>query len=363
MKRDVTRFLCKLLLFLLPLLTLFGYAEVRLRQVPNGYRDKRTSLERQLDSVEILVLGSSHAYYGVDPNCLSLRAFNLAYVFQSPYYDTRLVRTYLDRMPRLRLVLVDVNYISLWYQLANTKESWRDYFYYHFWGIRYRNLARFDPMMVSYVALYTWKATLGYARRNFSVNPSCDPLPNGLAPACCPNGFGNDPSDTTPRPDLVRDTWGKTRVQCLDSMIEASHLSENVADLDTMLEELGRRNVRVVFVTLPEYDCFSRHLNPAINRRTAQIIDSFCLTYGCRRADYRSDSRFVASDFRDGDHLNFRGAQKFSRILNRDCIAGSAEPRGEEQGNRMRNTPSPQPSSASTRRRPSVRQMQSHAHH
>jgi hypothetical protein len=363
MRRDVTRFLCKLLLFLLPLLTLLGYAEVRLRQVPNGYRNKRASLERQLDSVEVLVLGSSHAYYGVDPNCLSLRAFNLAYVFQSPYYDTRLARTYLDRMPRLRLVLLDVNYISLWYQLADTKESWRDYFYYHFWGIRCRDLARLDPMMVSYVALYTWKATLGYARHNFSANPTCDPLPNGFAPASCPSGFGNDPGDTITHLTQVRDDWGKARVQCLDSMIEASHLSENLADLDTMVGELRRRHIQVVFISLPVSDCFSRHLNPAIKLRNEQIIDSLCLKYDCRRADYGSDSRFVVSDFRDGDHLNFRGAEKLSKILDRDFIAGAAEPRGEQQANRMRNAPSPRPSSASTRRRPSVGQMQSHARH
>jgi hypothetical protein len=330
MRRDVTRFLCKLLLFLLPLLTFLGYAEVRLRQIPNGYRNKRASLERQLDSVEVLVLGSSHAYYGVDPNCLSLRTYNLAYVFQSPYYDTRLVLKYLDRMPRLRLVLMDVNYISLWYELADTKESWRDYFYYHFWGIRYRNLARFDPMMVSYVALYTWKATLGYAKRNFS--PTCDPLPYGFAPACCPNGFGNDPTDTTTRPELVRNRWGSVRVQCLDSMIKASHLSENIADLDTMLQELERRHIRVAFVTLPVHECFSRCLSPTINLRTEQIIDSLCVKYGCRRADYRSDGRFVAGDFRDGDHLNFRGAEKFSRILNQDVVVGLDRATGSKRG-------------------------------
>ena len=327
MRRDVTRFLCKLLLFLLPLLTLFGYAEVRLRRVSNGYRDKRVFLERQLDSVEVLVLGSSHAYFGIDPQCLSLRAVNLAFTNQSLYYDTRLVREYLDRMPRLQLVVVEVNCVSLWRQIADGQEPWRDYFYYHFWGIRYRNLARFDPMMVSYVALYTWKATLGYARRNFNVNPTCDPLSNGRAPASCPNGFGNDPADTTTSPALVRDSWGKDRVRCLDSMMQASHLSENIADLDTMLEELGRKHIRVVFVTVPAFESYSRYLSPAVNLRNVQVMDSLCSKYVCRRVDYLTDKRFLASDFRDADHLNFRGAQKLSRILNNDVISDSIEPR------------------------------------
>jgi hypothetical protein len=110
-------------------------------------------------------------------------------------------------------------------------------------------------------------------------------------------------------------------------MIKTSHLSENIADLDTMLEELGRRHIRVVFVTFPVCDCYSRYLNPIVYVRNAQIVDSLCLKYGCRRVDYLSDSRFVVSDFRDGAHLNFRGAQKLSRILNQDIVADSTEPR------------------------------------
>jgi len=326
-KPDFIRFLSKFLLFLLPLLTLVGYAEVRLRGVANGYGTKRASLERQLDSVEVLVLGSSHAYNGIDPNCLSFRAFNLAYVSQSTYYDTRLIRKYLDRMPRLRLVLVETNYFSLWDQLANTNQSWRDFFYLHFWGIRYRNLAWFDLRRVSYVALYTLPITLQYALHNFNVSPSRDSLPSLADPEACPNGFGCCPADTTTDLACVGDSWGKARVQYHDSCIKASNLSANIADLDTMLDELGRRHVRVVFVTMPACDCYSRYLNPAIKLRNEQVIDSLCSKHGCGRADYLTDRRFVCSDFSDGDHLNFRGAQKLSRILDRDVVAGPTEPR------------------------------------
>jgi len=317
-KPDFVRFLCKLLLFLVPLLTLLGYAEVRLRRVPNGYNTKRAFLEQQLDSVEVLVLGSSHAYFGIDPQCLSLRAFNLAFTSQSLYYDTRLVRRYLDRMPRLQLVLVETNYYNLWQQIADGKELWRDYFYYHFWGIRYRALAWFDLRMVSYIALYSPDVTLQYARRNFNVNPERD------AP---PTGFGWGPKDTITILAAIGDSWGRARAQLHNAAINTPELPEHIADLDSMLEELGRRHIRVVFVTLPVLDCYSRYLSPAINLRNVQAIDILCSKHGCRRADYLFDMRFVASDFLDADHLNFRGAQKFSRILNHDIISDSTEPR------------------------------------
>jgi hypothetical protein len=335
MKRDVTRFLCKSLLFLLPLLTLFGYAEVRLRRVPNNYRNKRAFLERQLDSVEVLVLGSSHAYNGVDPNCLSLRTYNLADDFQSLYYDTRLIRKYLDRMPRLQLVLVEINHFSLWYQLANSWEPWRDYYYYHFWDIRYRHRAWFDPKAASYVALYPWSVTLDYAKRNFNVNPVRD------AP---PTGFAWGPKDTFTITASLSDSGG--RAQLHNALISASHLSENIADLDTMLDELSRRHIRVAFVTLPVFDSYSRYISRAILLRNAQVIDSLCSKYGCLRADYLFDRRFLVGDFSDVDHLNFRGAQKFSRILSQDVLAGSTEPRarnGDTSGSPCRADERPSP--------------------
>jgi hypothetical protein len=312
MKPDVARFLRKLLLFLAPLLLLAGYAEIRLRRVPNGYTAKRAFLERQLDSVEVLVLGSSHAYNGVDPDCLSRPAFNLAYVSQSLYYDTRLVRKYLDRMPRLRLVLVETNYFSLWYQLAHSTESWRDWYYYHFWGIRHRDPAGLDLRRFSYIALYTWKVTLQYARHNFNSNPVRD------APS---SGFALHPADTLTHLENIGDSWGQARAAYHDALIKTSQLPGNVADLDTLLEELGRRHIDVVLVTLPVHDSYARHLNPAVDRRNAQILDSLCARRNCRRADYQSDPRFLTTDFNNADHLNYNGARKFSTILDHDLIA------------------------------------------
>jgi hypothetical protein len=316
MKQDAVLFLRKLLLFLLPLLLIFGYVEARLRRIPSYYATKRTHFEKQLDSLEVLVLGSSHAMDGIDPSCLSRPAFNLAAGSQSLYYDTRLVRMYIDRMPRLACVLIEITSCNLWVQVADIRESWRDYFYYRFWGIRYHGLARFDPKMLSYVALYGPDVALGYVRRNFKVKPFL----------VLPNGFSYSPKDTFTRFAQVTDSWGKVRAADLTAR-GPGHLRENIADLDTLLGELRRRHVKAAFFTTPVLDCVSRHLDPAIALRNTQIVDSLCAVYGCFYADYSLDKRFVVEDFRDGDHLNFRGAQKFSRIVNQDIIVDSVEPR------------------------------------
>jgi hypothetical protein len=312
MKQDVVLFLRKTCNFVLPLLALIGYVEVRLSRVPNSYNLKRMYLERQLDSVEVLILGSSRAYNGIDPNCLSLRAFNLADVSQSLYYDTRLLRKYVDRMPRLRCVLLEVSYFSLGYQIADSREAWRDYFYYHFWGIRYRNLSRFDPKLVSYIALYGVKPALKCARKSFHEH---------LVRQLQSSGWWKE--DTVLNGRHLSDSFGKARVAYHDSIIKPAHFAENLHDLGALLGELRRRHIAAVIFSAPVLDSYSLHTNPAINLRNQQAIDSLCSVYGCCRADYSDDKRFEVMDFTDADHLNARGAGKFSRILDHDSIAAT----------------------------------------
>ena len=310
MNREVAVFARKSLLFVLPLIVLIGYVEVKLSRVRNNYNAKRTYFEEQMDSLEVLVLGSSHSELGVDPNCFSRPAFNLSNAHQSLYYDTRLILKYLDRMPRLRCVMLEVDYFSLGYQLAEGREPWRDYFYYRFWGIRYPSLPYFDLKEVSYIALYGREAVLEYAKRSFNVD---------LVPNLQPSGWHL--TDTLPRLSELSDSFGEERAALHNSMIKPEHYAENLRNLGELLGVLRRRRITAVLFSCPVLDSYWRHTNPTVQRQNRQAINELCSTYGCRYADYSLDGRFAVADFYDADHLNARGARKFSDILDRDFIA------------------------------------------
>ena len=109
------RFVIRASFFLIPLLVLVGYFEFRLNEVTNSFNFKRRHLEDQLDSIQLLVLGSSQATYGIDPDYFSVRAYNLSNPSQSIYYDTRLTLSYLSRLPQLEYVVIPISYFSLGY--------------------------------------------------------------------------------------------------------------------------------------------------------------------------------------------------------------------------------------------------------
>ena len=61
------KFILRTFLLILPLLLLLTAAEVYLRSLPNPSRAKNAWLMAHADSVEVLILGSSHSYYGLAP--------------------------------------------------------------------------------------------------------------------------------------------------------------------------------------------------------------------------------------------------------------------------------------------------------
>ena len=75
-------FLLRLSLFLLPIAILAVAGEAYVRSLPNSYRLKGEWMRQNADSVEVLILGNSHAYYGIRPQDMQGVAFNLSNVSQ-----------------------------------------------------------------------------------------------------------------------------------------------------------------------------------------------------------------------------------------------------------------------------------------
>ena len=106
------RFLRHIALFVLPLLIVAVVVEWVAEAIPNSYTYKREYIERHGGEIKTLILGSSNAYDGLNPNVLS-RAFNLANSSQTLEDDYRLLAKYIDTLDSLQTVIVGLGYHSL----------------------------------------------------------------------------------------------------------------------------------------------------------------------------------------------------------------------------------------------------------
>src|SRR5258707_792757 len=107
--RSLRKLFARLCVFGLINLALFAVLEYKLAKIPNAYARKEALLTSQAKDVEVLVLGSSHAYYAIDPEQFGRKAFNAAYIAQDLYYDSRIALKHLDAMPKLRQGIVPIS--------------------------------------------------------------------------------------------------------------------------------------------------------------------------------------------------------------------------------------------------------------
>jgi len=75
-----------------------------------------------------------------------------------------------------------------------------------------------------------------------------------------------------------------------------------------------------LIVTAPVFSTYSKFADKGKLRLNDSIIRCICSKYGCKYFDYFTDKRFEKEDFLDNDHLNFIGAEKFSRMINEEVL-------------------------------------------
>lgn len=103
-------------------------------------------------------------------------------------------------------------------------------------------------------------------------------------------------------------------------MIDFKKEKENIDELSSLIDTLQKRDVKVVLFTTPVAETYSKQCDPAILSRTAKIVERIVERYNCAYKNYFNDRRFSFSDFGNNDHLNFSGAEKFTRILDSELI-------------------------------------------
>ena len=286
------------------------FFEINLSRIPNTYNTKCWIFENGLSKIEVLVLGSSHAKNGINPNYLDGQAFNMASASQSLYYDQQLLVRYLSRMTKLKVVIVDISLFSLETELADG-EAFRQFFYTRYYHITpYKQSYVWDVRNYSLFSLYGAMNSLEYAKKGFAVN---------LAGDIDPKGWDRSYDKFHPQDEISLKAGGEKVKSHLQSM-NPRHISDNVTHLKDLIVALEARRIRVVFVTTPVFHTYSDCIPADRYQRTQKVIYDLCRTYGIKYFNHLSDNRFLIADFSDSDHLNASGARKFSQIINNEFV-------------------------------------------
>ena len=294
------KLLIKISFILIPIFLISLIVEISIRNVPNDYSYKNEYLQKHSGDIEILVLGSSHSFFGVNPEFFSLKAFNASNFSQSLDYDYFIFNKFKENLKKLRYIFLPISYFTLFSNLEDGVEDFRvkDYVIYYDAPVPFYSKYRLEVLNSEYLKLI--KRTY----KNFTSEYS--------EITCSNLGFGRKYKDKKQK-DLEITGDDSSKRHTYDSFDKLEH---NLLVLNKLIEECERLNIKIILFTPPSWKTYYEKLNG----RQLYIMESSCLSLAEKHANvsyynYLKDSRFDIEDFHDADHLNDIGAKKFTLIL------------------------------------------------
>lgn len=293
----------KFLVFMVPILLAWGFVEYFYRSVPNNYALKRDCIHKKADEIEVLLLGSSHCLYGLNPQYFSKKAFNLSGISQTIYFDRLLLEKYIDQLPKLRQVVLCIEYTNLSQKDDTQDDVFRKYYYEAFMDLNVPTVSDYDPKKYSLALSRSLGASLDlmlkYHKKGTILN-------------CDENGWGNDYKKAD---RILPETIGKERARAHED--GSVDFSVNRRRIEHMIQECKKRNIDVLIVSMPQTKAYSENLD----QEKLKLIFKTCQQFetsnkeNVRYLNLFNSGDFVNEDFYDADHLNEVGAEKCSKLV------------------------------------------------
>ncbi len=301
-------FLKYCLLFVLPFLIAAITVEFTTRQVPNPYKYKYEWMQQNAEEVEVLVLGSSHTFYGIRPEFLGGKAFNLANVSQGPKQDLYLLKYWAGRYRNLETVIFPISSSSWWVRdLEYSIESYRCRYYKI-----YMDCDLYPDLSLYNLEISDWRTAKEKFTKFFSGDSD---------PGYDKYGWGNTYKLSEKKMDKWNDGTEAEAAVKRHTIKNWEHVNHN----DTLMKELAEfcrsHHVQLVLISTPCWHAFYDNLNDKQLTKTYELTHQFIKEYNLPFFDYLKDPRFEADDFYDSNHLSDVGAIKFTKILEKDMRA------------------------------------------
>jgi hypothetical protein len=314
----MNKLLRKLTLFLVPIILVGFFIEIYLRKTKNCYELKANQMLENASKINVLILGNSHATYGVDPNQFDFFAFNAAQVSQSIYFDKRITLKYLDKLKNLKYVLISLDYHSLYFSSQDIRNDWSYYGY----GINYKNNHSFiteNICLQGYTPKLATTSLLKYSiKKKYNDKLYAIDLEEGvdIDKTISKGWFGFKNTDVA----VMKMENYKNRVNSFSKMINNSQeKKEIIADLEDFIVKLKNKNITPILFTTPCYSEYNILLKPKILNNNKLDITYLTNKYKIEYWNYL-ELPLPQTDFYNCDHLNAFGANKFSKILNKRII-------------------------------------------
>lgn len=275
-------------------------------RIPNDYLLKKNYLDHNASQLECLVLGSSHSYYGLDPQYFTGKTFNAGYVSQTLNFDYMILEKYKEHLANLKVIVLPISYFSFFNKLEMGDESWRVVNYIKYSNLKFSYSWKYQVEIFSlHFNLIMYKLYKYYLRGESNITSS--PLGSALAST---SGSGNRLEESG------KNAAARHSVGHLNTASNRQMFVDNEQFLRSILHICQQKDIKVILFMPPAHTAYSHHLHAdqltttinKANEITAEFPNSIFI-------NFLSDPYFDAEDFGDADHMSQEGAKKLSLLL------------------------------------------------
>ena len=298
------RLYSKLALFLLPLFLVWLALEVFYRQAPNNYSYKDQQLQKVAPFTKTLIMGDSHAFYGINPVYFKDPTFNLSNISQSLLTDELLLEKYIANLPALKTVFINISYFTLSAKENDLESNWRKYFYYHSMGIRAPSISFWNPKRYSMALIQRFDKSIDLVQQYYK---------NHTIVSATPLGYGKQDMS-----NVVQDKEAISVVIANKHEDNSLDFKHNTARLQRIIALCKKYGVGVVLLEMPVYPAYYNLLDTEKKEKIKSVLHELSgVNDTVFYLDLSTSPLFEKQDLRDADHLTNSGAKKCSILLNR----------------------------------------------
>lgn len=301
----MNKFLIQIGLFLLSIILIFIAVEMFLRIYPNTFNSKAKYFRQNKEVIEVLFLGSSHTQDGINPRYIEFKSSNLGYGGQDFEIDSALITHYIQEMPKLKKVVWEIDFISLY------KKREEDYFRYPWYKIYY-GIDFGKNTFINSISLYSTSPDFfnqylrGILFEKNQVNKY------GYNEAEDKGKFSRMNYDEI---SILKESLNKKN-KIEENVINQNNIRRNLRLYESVKKLCIKKNVELVIINYPMYKTYIDQIEdtPMYNYWKSFLKKETEL--GIEIWDFEKNKNFQVTDFSNDSHLNKNGAKKLSNIIN-----------------------------------------------
>ena len=289
-------FLTKVFIFTSILLLILLIIEFLLRSTAFGHEYNKLYLDKNANNIEILALGASLTWSGIDPALIEANTFNAANNGQNFYLSQQIIEKYFDDFDSLKYVITQFDYD---YLTRPPRSHYLYTIYYNFKSDKYTDYLMFAnfPLQNSIIRI------VDYYFFNKKFRHGEQQL------------LGNHLSTKIADINEVKKSYKDSQLFRYSNE-EQINIHKNIEIISNIADKLSEKNIKLILITTPVHpirrDWTNKEYLSIANKTAEYLINKHnnIMYFDCF---FNYD--FDQNDFSDSHHLNQFGAKKLTIYL------------------------------------------------